>query len=216
MRTQPEFRRIGLANNDGATRTHALDLDTIRACHAIPVGQGTFCPRQATNRIQVFYRDGKTMHPSTRAATGHFGIGLSRLRLQLFPRAQGHDGIHAGIAAFDAIQESRHDFPARHLARSDGPREFRGVQRKEVRRHGQDEDMRSRQLNRRLLAHESRFMENGSPLLTQSAQASSKTKERACAQGSSTFRASKSSARVRPRLTAATGSPAWAPARTYR
>ena len=115
VRTQAEFRRVGLADHDSARRFDTLDHEAIFAGHKVFHERAAQSGAQALGIGQVLDGLGHAVHPAHRFAACELRIALTRLCHQKFGFLQADDGIGLRIQARNAFKGGLHHFLARHL-----------------------------------------------------------------------------------------------------
>ena len=108
VRTQSELGRIGLADDDGASLLHALHEKCIEVRHVVFEKRRTACGGEATHCAQVFYRQGKAVHPAAPLATTQLCVALIGLLQQVVAVLQRDQRIEAGIEDADAFERVLH------------------------------------------------------------------------------------------------------------
>ena len=82
MRAQPEFRRVGLADDDRAGLAHALDHDAVGRRHEVFEDRRALGHRHAFDRGEVLHRLGEAMQRADVFAPGNLGVAPTRLGKQ--------------------------------------------------------------------------------------------------------------------------------------
>ena len=79
MRAQPEFRRVGLADDDRAGLAHALDHDAVGRRHEVFENRRALGHRHALDRGEVLHRLGKAVQRADVRSLGKLGVARPRL-----------------------------------------------------------------------------------------------------------------------------------------
>ncbi len=128
MTAQPEFGRIGAADEQCAGRAHAREDRGIRLSDLASEDRRAFGGHHARGRADVLGRLRKAMQRSAALSACELGIALGCLGAQRLTVHRGNDGVDARVVAIDLGEIGVEHLDARDLARVDGAGQCDGVE----------------------------------------------------------------------------------------
>ena len=130
---EPEFRRVGLADDDGAGALHALDHDGVGGRHEILEDARALRGADALGRGQVLDRLREAVHPAAdiRRAQARSSRALACAQ-QIAAVLQRDDGVDLGIERVDVVEVGVHHLDAGHLLGLDRARQRERVHHHDV------------------------------------------------------------------------------------
>ncbi len=112
MGAEPEFRDVGLTDEDRPRRPQPGDHDRIGLRDPLGEDGRALGEREPADGIEILDREGKAVKRPHRLAPGQGGIRLRRLAQQVIPVPEGDDGVEGGVQASDPVQIGLHHFRA--------------------------------------------------------------------------------------------------------
>ena len=128
VRSQAEFGRVGLADQDRAGGPDARGKQFVLVGYMIAEDRRAVRGANARGLDQILDGEGQAVQ---RPLVGCC-VSRSRLRQQIIAWAKRDDRVDGGIDAVDAVEERRHHLDAGNLAGRYGPREGFGVEGRDV------------------------------------------------------------------------------------
>ena len=129
---EPELRRVGLADDDGAGALDALDHDGVGGRHEILEDARALRGADALGRGQVLDRLGQAVHPAANFAARQLVVARLGLRNEIAAVLQRDDGVDLGIERVDVIEVGVHHLDAGHLLGLDRARQRQRVHHHDV------------------------------------------------------------------------------------